>query len=72
MVPEGGEWTFHRGYEERLAAHWWGVTPDVWRDKAVDVRAEMLAVYRIEMMRRAVEQDESARRAEQAQRRQRW
>lgn len=69
LLPSGGEWAFRQSYEERLAAKWWGVTPDVWRDKALDVRAEMLAVYRIEMGRQIVERDEAERKAEKLRKR---
>lgn len=69
VAPTGGEWSYALPYQERLAARFWGVSPDVWEEKPVHVRAEMLAVYRCESMREAVEQREQHAAAERARRR---
>ena len=51
-----GEWTFSQRYAERLAAHFWGVTPEAWEKCSIEEQAEMFAVWQTEKLRDGVEQ----------------
>jgi len=56
-----GSWSYDVLYEQRLAARWWNRTPAEWAALSLDDKAEMLAVYRTEVRREAVEMQDRER-----------